>query len=236
MKQLVLDLRCASEPEGSDVLLAVVVLLVGSYCVAQGAVLGNLAGVGGGHGDQIVGQSEGQVQHYCSVWKNGGVDGHLLLGSVEETEGSQGQDNLVEGLRGSFFWVQSMWLREVLIETVVWRLMGSTYRSHGQVDPGAQVHHHSDVWGPGRGHLGVVCEGRHHEGHGEHQKQEGGQVHQQDLDCGLCGGQGQGGKLEHQRGCLNSSPLPRCSTCFCACCRRQLSAIWSSEAVLSRRG
>ena len=89
------ELRCASEPEGSDVLIAVVVLSVGSYCVvARGFVLGHLAGVVGGHGDLSVGKSERKVQHYVGVWRDGGVDGHLLLGSVEETEESQGSRKL----------------------------------------------------------------------------------------------------------------------------------------------
>ena len=174
MKQLVMELRCASEPEGSDILIAVVVLSVGSYCVAQGAVLGHLAGVVGGHGDLIVGQSEGQAQHFDSVWRDGEADEQLLLDSFEETEGGQGQDNLVEGLRGSFFWVQSMWLREVLAMTI--------------------------VWGPGRRHLGVSREEQHYGGLGDHQKQRGGQVPWQDTNCGLCGGQGQGGKLEISEG------------------------------------
>ena len=174
MKQLVMELRCASEPEGSDILIAVVVLSVGSYCVAQGAVLGHLAGAVGVYGDLIVGQTEGQVQHYDSVWRDGEADEQLLLDSFEETEGGQGEDNLVEGLRGSFIWVQSMWLREVLAMTI--------------------------VWGPGRRHLGVIREEQHYGGLVDHQKQRGGQVPWQDTNCGLCGGQGQGGKLEISEG------------------------------------
>ena len=75
-KQREWKLPHVSESEGLAVLV--------SYCVAQGALHGILAGLGGGHvvevrEENVRGEHEGQAQEQVQHWDGGGAEGQLLL-------------------------------------------------------------------------------------------------------------------------------------------------------------